>query len=72
MTIFKPSFQASILLSGLTALAAGCVVGPDGGHYDRDRQRVDEPHEGYYDRDAGRWYHDHAWHDCLGNDEHCR
>jgi hypothetical protein len=44
------------LLLGLTLLASGCVV---------------EPREGYYDRDHHRWYHEHAWHDCVERDEHC-
>ena len=47
---------ASALLAG-SLLATGCVV---------------EPREGFYDRDHHRWYHEHAWHDCMENDEHCR
>jgi len=32
----------------------------------------EEYREGYYDGEHQRWYHDHAWHDCAQNDEHCR
>jgi hypothetical protein len=46
----------SVLL-GLAVLAAGCVVAPA---------------EGYYDRDHHRYWHDHAWHDCVEHDDHCR
>ncbi|HTY49973.1 MAG TPA: hypothetical protein VMB48_09805 [Steroidobacteraceae bacterium] len=46
----------SVLL-GLAVLVAGCVIAP---------------REGYYDRDHHRYWHDHAWHDCVDHDEHCR
>jgi hypothetical protein len=57
MTIYKPVVQAILLTLGLIMLTPGCVV---------------EPHEGYWDRDHHRWYHEHAWHECVENDEHCR
>lgn len=46
-----------------TLLATGCVVAPRG---------VAEPHEGYYDRDSHRWWHEHQWHECREQEEHCR
>ena len=49
------------LLLVLIATMSGCVFGP------RDGTR-----EGYYDRDHNRYYHQNAWHDCAGGDEHCR
>lgn len=33
---------------------------------------VVEPREYYYDRDHHRYYHEHVWHDCGEQDEHCR
>jgi hypothetical protein len=56
MNISKAIVQASFLLLGLTLFATGCVV---------------EPREGFYDRDHHRWYHEHAWHECVEHDEHC-
>jgi hypothetical protein len=47
--------KSSFLLA-LIAIACGCVVVPEDGHYDRDHHR---------------YYHDHAWHDCVDHDEHC-
>jgi hypothetical protein len=49
------SLTGLALLAG-TLLSSGCVV---------------EPREGFYDRDHHRWYHEHAWHDCVEHDEHC-
>jgi hypothetical protein len=57
MTISRSIVQGTLLLLGLMLFAEGCVV---------------EPREGYYDRDHHRWYHEHAWHECGVNDEHCR
>jgi len=57
MAISKPVAQKILLLLGLILLVPGCVV---------------EPREGFYDRDHARWYHEHAWHDCGAQDEHCR
>ena len=51
---------ASLLL-GLMAIMSGCIAGP------RDGYR-----EGYYDRDHNRYYHENTWHECGGQDEHCR
>jgi len=45
------------LLLGLMSLMSGCIIGP---------------HEGYYDRDHQRYYHENTWHNCAGQDEHCR
>jgi hypothetical protein len=42
---------------GLALLAAGCVVAPA---------------EGYYDRDHHRYYHEHVWVACGDGDVHCR
>jgi hypothetical protein len=33
---------------------------------------VVEPRNDYYDRDHHRYYHEHVWHDCGEQDEHCR
>jgi len=42
----------------MIGLASGCVIAP---------------REGYYDHDHHRYYHEHAWHECGGPDEHyCR
>jgi hypothetical protein len=61
MAISRPLGQAlssllALALLATTLLASGCVV---------------EPREGFYDRDHHRWYHEHAWHDCVDNDVHC-
>jgi len=50
--------QFSFLL-GLLALTSACVV--------RETTR-----EGYYDRDHHRYYHEHAWHACVPDDNYCR
>jgi hypothetical protein len=42
---------------GLALLAAGCVVAPA---------------EGYYDRDHHRYWHEHVWVVCGDGDVHCR
>lgn len=44
------------VLSGLLALASGCIV---------------TPREGYYDHDHHRYYHEHAWHECAEHDDYC-
>jgi hypothetical protein len=49
------------LLLGLMAVMSGCDNGPRGEH-----------REGEYDRDHHRYFHEHAWHDCVEHDEHCR
>jgi hypothetical protein len=49
--------KGSFLLS-LFMFASGCIVA--------------EPREGYWDHDHHRWYHEHAWHECVENDIHCR
>ncbi|HLZ97176.1 MAG TPA: hypothetical protein VKP66_04465 [Steroidobacteraceae bacterium] len=46
------------ILLGLVAVASGCVVA--------------EPREGYYEREHHRYYHEHAWHECLEHDYYCR
>jgi hypothetical protein len=43
-------------LLGLIMFASACVV---------------VPRDGYYDHDHHRYYHDHAWHECVEHDEHC-
>ncbi len=48
--------KSSFILS-LIAMASACVV--------------ETPRDGYWDRDNHRWYHDHAWHECVENDVHC-
>jgi hypothetical protein len=48
-----------LLLLGGMLFAQGCVG-------------VVEPREGYWDHDHHRWYHEHAWVDCIPNDPHCR
>jgi hypothetical protein len=45
-------------------LSSACVVRETGYH--------EGYREGYYDRDHHRYYHEHAWHDCVDRDEHCR
>ncbi len=49
--------QSGILVAMLMA-SSGCVVA--------------EPREAYYDRDHHRYYHEHVWHECVEQDEHCR
>jgi len=61
MTASRLVTRVLIALTGAAVLAgallsSGCVV---------------EPREGFYDRDHHRWYHEHAWHDCVAIDEHC-
>jgi len=53
-----------VLVLGLIALSPACVVRETGYH--------EGYREGYYDRDHHRYYHEHAWHDCVDRDEHCR
>ena len=55
MTNTKRIVKSSIILE-LIVIVCGCVV---------------VPHEGYYDRDHHRYYHDHAWHECVDRDERC-
>jgi hypothetical protein len=50
-----------LLIAVASALASGCVVEPREGYRD-----------GYYDHDHHRYYHEHAWHECIEHDEHCR
>jgi hypothetical protein len=50
--------QSGIVLALLMA-SIGCVG-------------VVEPRNGHYDRDHHRYYHEHVWHDCADQDEHCR
>jgi hypothetical protein len=57
MSILKRIVQAGTLLLGIALFVPGCVV---------------EPREGFYDRDHHRYYHEHAWHECVEGDEHCR
>jgi hypothetical protein len=57
MSLLKLIARAGLPLLGLMLFASGCVV---------------EPREGFYDSNHHRWYHEHAWHDCVENDEHCR
>ncbi len=47
--------QAGIVLA-LVVVSSGCFV---------------EPRNGYYDRDHHRYYHEHVWHECVQQDEHC-
>jgi len=49
--------KGSLILT-LAVLASACIVA--------------EPREGYYDRDHGRFYHEHAWHDCGEHNDSCR
>jgi hypothetical protein len=55
MTNIKRIAKSSLLL-GLIGLVLGCVV---------------VPREDFYDRDHHRYYHEHAWHECVDRDEHC-
>jgi len=55
--ILKGALIKGSFILGLMAIAAGCVV---------------EPREGYWDRDHHRWYHEHGWVACGENDWHCR
>lgn len=57
MKTFKPLAMLALLMLGAATFVSGCVVAT--------------PREGYYDRDHHRWYHEHAWHDCVERDEHC-
>ena len=57
MMLARPMVTTVLLLLGVMLLAPGCVV---------------EPREGYYDHDHQRWWHEHAWHDCVPDDSHCR
>jgi hypothetical protein len=56
MIISRAIVQASLLMLGFMFFAEGCVV---------------EPREGYYDQPHHRWYHEHAWHECVERDVHC-
>jgi hypothetical protein len=49
--------QTGILVALLMA-SSGCAVV--------------EPRNDYYDRGHHRYYHEHVWHDCGDQDEHCR
>jgi hypothetical protein len=55
-------------LLGLVALSSGCVIHERG----NSEAREEGYREGYYDRDHHRYYHEHAWHECLENDSYCR
>ena len=45
------------LIFALAVIPSACIVA--------------EPREGYWDRDHGRFYHEHAWHDCGEHEDHC-
>ena len=45
------------LIFALAVISSACIVA--------------EPREGYWDRDHGRFYHEHAWHDCGEHEDHC-
>lgn len=51
-------FVKGSFLMGMIALASACVVAV--------------PREGYYDHDHHRYYHEHAWHECVEHDPYCR
>lgn len=57
MTTTQRIVRGSFLM-GLIALASACVVA--------------EPREGFYDHDHHRYYHEHAWHECIVGDPYCR
>jgi hypothetical protein len=57
----------SALLVAMMTLTTGCVVEHDRG----DRGYHEGYREGYYDREHHRWWHEHAWRDCVERDEHC-
>lgn len=54
----------STLLLTLMVLTSGCVVEHDRGYHEGYK-------EGYYDREHHRWWHEHAWRECVEHDEHC-
>ena len=56
MKSLKPIVKGSFLLA-LIMFASACVIAP---------------REGYYDRDHHRYWHEHAWHECVENDQFCR
>jgi hypothetical protein len=58
MTKATKRVAKSGFILGLLMFASGCIVA--------------EPREGYWDHDHHRWYHEHAWHECVDNDIHCR
>jgi hypothetical protein len=61
----------SLLLTALS-LTSGCVVRTHDRVVDHDSDRYAEGYrEGYYDREHHRWWHEHAWRDCVEHDEHC-
>jgi len=48
--------MTSAVIVALLLLSSGCLV---------------EPRNDFVDRDHHRYYHDHAWHECVDRDEHC-
>lgn len=58
----------SLILGCLSLLSvSACVV-----RTEHDRGGYNEGYrEGYYDREHHRWWHEHAWHECVEHDEHC-
>lgn len=63
----KHMILSHAVLFGLMALSSGCVV-----HESSSAAREEGYREGYYDRDHHRYYHEHAWHECVENDPYCR
>ena len=57
-------FVTSTLLPTLMVFTSGCVVEHDRGYQEGYK-------EGYYDREHHRWWHEHAWRECIEHDEHC-
>jgi hypothetical protein len=57
MSIVKKLTLGGMLLAFTTAMS-GCLV--------------ETPREGYYDHPHHRYYHEHAWHECVEHDPFCR
>ena len=55
--------MSSVLLA-LMSLSTACVITHREGYNEGYR-------EGYYDREHHRWWHEHAWRECIEHDEHC-
>jgi hypothetical protein len=61
-------FALSSLVVAVVTLGSGCVFEHE---HEHEHGYHEGYREGYYDREHRRWWHEHAWRECIENDEHC-
>lgn len=72
MRVANTLTRGTFLLASLMLTLSGCVVHDrEVVHHDPSGSYEQGYEEGYYDREHHRWWHEHAWRDCVENDIHC-